>query len=240
MQAEAARSLLSQLESRAGTGVLAGAAAHSTVASCISEVAVPTEHEEALQSGAIFLELDSSRVGSPLAGVAQAAAAEVRRVEKQPDERGAGAPRLQQLRSGFAAVAKAGEDPPSPGLAPSPSATASPLPPSGLPSDLDCRCQPSACKCDKQCFCRVRTDAFEGNRLEPPSGLSALADMPPDHDCACSMGDVGGPGFDSLNTVDCDCLVAACACARKCTCSQKAATASPSPSVSGAGTEEGK
>lgn len=204
---------------------------------------VPPEHENALESGDLFLELSSSLGRSPVAGVAHAAAGD------PPADLDLtlvpGAPRLQQLRSSSSAAGRGtGRGEPSSGyVAPSPTATASPLPPSGLPSDLDCRCQPSACKCDKQCFCRVRTDAFEGNRLEPPSGLSALADMPPDHDCACNMGDVGGPGFDSLNTIDCDCLVAACACARKCTCSQKVAEPSASPVASGgsaAVAEDGK
>jgi len=89
---------------------------------------------------------------------------------------------------------------------------------SGLPADLDCSCQPSACDCDKQCFCSIRTDSYQGHRLVPPSGLDALSGTPPDHDCACSLNEVGGPGFDSQNTIDCDCTVAACSCSRKCTC----------------------
>lgn len=94
----------------------------------------------------------------------------------------------------------------------------------GLPTDLDCQCAPSACECDKTCFCRVRTDGYQGHKILPPADLEPLSAMPPDHDCACNIGEVGGPGLGTVfqNTIDCDCATAQCGCTRKCKCKRKA------------------
>lgn len=90
----------------------------------------------------------------------------------------------------------------------------------GLPEGVDCTCEPATCECDKTCFCGVRTTPYAGARRAPPAGLTALGALPAAHDCACSIGEVGGPGIaDSSNTVDCDCLAAPCDCSRRCTCS---------------------
>ena len=91
----------------------------------------------------------------------------------------------------------------------------------GLPADLDCTCTATACDCNKQCFCQIRTSAYSGRRLAPAPGLDALGFLPPQHDCACSLSDVGGPGLDSQNTIDCDCTAASCGCSRRCTCKPK-------------------
>lgn len=90
-----------------------------------------------------------------------------------------------------------------------------------LPTDaaLRCECEDVGCECDKTCLCRIRSGAeFGGDRLEPPADLAGLAPATPLHDCACNIGEVGGPGFDAGNTVDCDCARASCACKRRCRC----------------------
>ena len=95
--------------------------------------------------------------------------------------------------------------------------------------DLDCTCTAAACDCDKSCFCGVRASPYAGHRRVPPEGLSGLGAAPPDHDCACTLGEVGGLSVaDMSNTIDCDCQMAACECKRSCTCTAKAAPA-PAP-----------
>ena len=103
----------------------------------------------------------------------------------------------------------------------------SPAPAPALLADageLDCSCTPASCDCDKACFCGVRATPYAGRRRAPPPGLASLGALPPDHDCACTVGEVGGLSVaDMGNTIDCDCLDAPCECKRSCTCSPKRA-----------------
>lgn len=97
--------------------------------------------------------------------------------------------------------------------------------------ELDCTCAPASCDCDKACFCGVRATSFAGRRRAAPPGLAGLGSLPPDHDCACSVGEVGGLSVaDMGNSIDCDCLDAPCECRRSCSCSPKGTGASPQPS----------
>jgi len=83
---------------------------------------------------------------------------------------------------------------------------------------LGCECRDADCECEKTCYCRVRTTPYAGSRLQPPAGLPGLIGREPLHDCACGVVEVGGPGFDAGNGIDCDCRRASCVCARNCTC----------------------
>lgn len=91
----------------------------------------------------------------------------------------------------------------------------------GLPADMNCHCKLHSCDCDKQCYCHIRTSAYVGARLQPPSDFPGISGTSPMHQCSCNLADVGGHGFEAGNTVDCDCLSANCKCTQSCTCESK-------------------
>jgi hypothetical protein len=128
------------------------------------------------------------------------------------------APALREWRAGAAGGA--------PALFLEVGAGAAAAPAPAADAALDCTCAPAACACDKTCFCGVRATPYAGHRRAPPEGLPPLGALPPDHDCACTLGEVGGLGVaDMANTIDCDCSAAPCECKRTCACTQRGAAA---------------
>ena len=106
----------------------------------------------------------------------------------------------------------------------------------GGSTDLDCECKPYECHCNKQCFCRLSTDKFEGthfppeancpvcpicakpNKEDPKNGKGPMTNMEQDFKCSCNMDGVGGPGISEGGYMECDCKVADCTCSKECQC----------------------
>ena len=106
----------------------------------------------------------------------------------------------------------------------------------GGSTDLDCECKPYECHCNKQCFCRLSTDKFEGthfppeancpvcpicakpNKEDPKNGKGPVTNIEQDFKCSCNMDGVGGPGISEGGYMECDCKVADCTCSKECQC----------------------
>ena len=105
--------------------------------------------------------------------------------------------------------------------------------------DLDCECEPYACSCHKQCFCRLSGDPFKGTHYPPDANCPVCAKCPgsgsddgdgdggesstPEQDfkCSCSFEGIGGAGISNGGYMECDCKVADCSCSKKCACRLK-------------------